>query len=202
MADVAPLTVDEVAALEAGTASPEVATRALAHKAAAYRAANAPPPPAPGTPEAAASRLAELQGDPAWRSRLLQGAPRETAEFHDLNAAIAKGDPIDAALAMGGDPAHVLSNTSIDGVPSPHMTAQEVPHLRSIGLRDEVIKELLEGKHIATPEERALVERFDRAFQSDPEVVRRFLKGDAELRRLHTLASIVRLQARQAGAAI
>jgi hypothetical protein len=197
-----PITPDEAAALDAGAASPEVATRALAIKSAEYRARSAPPPASPGTPAAAASRLAELQGDPAWRSRLLQGAPRETAEFHDLNAAIAKGDPIDAALAMGGDPAHVLSNTSADGVPSPHMTAQEVPHLRSIGLSDEVIKELLEGKHLATPEEVRLVERFDRAFQSDPEVVRRFLKGDAELRRLHALASIVRLQARAAEAAI
>jgi hypothetical protein len=199
---VAPLTADESAALDAGTAAPEVATRALAIKSAEYRARSAPPPAPPGTPAEAATRLAELQGDPAWRSRLLQGAPRETAEFHDLNAAIAKGDPIDAALAMGGDPAHVLSNTSIDGVPSPHMTAQEIPHLRSIGLPDEVIKELLEGKRTPTPDQIRLLERFTKAFESDPEVVRKFLRGDTELRRLHTLASIGRIQARQAGAAI
>jgi hypothetical protein len=202
MADPAPITPDEAAALDAGTASPEVASRALAHKAAAYRAANAPPPPAPGTPAAAASRLAELQGDPAWRSRLQQGAPRETELFHALNARIAEGDPIDAALAMGGDPAHVLSNTSVDGVPSSHMMAEAVPHLRSLGLPDDVIKEFLEGKRVPTPDQIRLLERFMKAFESDPEVVRRFLKGDAELRRLHTLASIGRIQARQAGAAI
>jgi hypothetical protein len=95
--DPAPITPDEATALAEGRASPEVATLALAHKAAAYRAANAPPPPQQGTPAAAASRLAELQGDPAWRSRLLQGGLPETQEFHALNALIAQGDPIDAA---------------------------------------------------------------------------------------------------------
>jgi hypothetical protein len=190
MADPAPITPDEAAALEAGTASPEVATRALAHKAAAYRAANAPPPPPPGTPEAAASRLAELQGDLAWRSRLLQGAPRETEEFHSLNARIAEGDPVDAALAMGGDPAHVLSNTSVDGVPSPHMTAMEIPALREIGLSDGIIAELLRG-HTCSPAEIAAVRRLKAARHSDPEWVRAFLKGSSEHRREHTLMSIV-----------
>jgi hypothetical protein len=65
-----------------------------------------------------------------------------------------------------------------------------------------VIEELLRGEHIATPDEVRLVERFTNAFKSNPEVVRRYLAGDAELRRLATLASIVRLQARKAGADI
>jgi hypothetical protein len=196
--DPAPITPDEAAALEAGTASPEVASRALAHKAAAYRAANAPPPPAPGTPEAAATRLAELQGDPAWRSRLLQGSRPETEQFHALNARIAEGDPVDAALLMNGDPAHVLPNTSVDGVPSPHMTAQEIPALREIGLSDGVIAELLRG-HTCSPQEIAAVRRLKAARFSDQDWVRAFLKGSAEHRREHTLMCIV--LGTQAGAA-
>jgi hypothetical protein len=196
--DPAPITPDEAAALDAGTASPEVASRALAHKAAAYRAANAPPPPAPGTPAAAASRLAELQADPAWRSRLLQGRPQEVEQFHELNAKIATGDPIDAALAMGGDPAHVLSNTSVDGVPSPHATAMEIPHLRELGLSDGVIAELIRG-HTCSPQEIAAVRRLKAARFSDQDWVRAFLKGSAEHKREHTLMCIV--LGTQAGAA-
>jgi hypothetical protein len=190
MADPAPITPDEAAALDAGTASPEVASRALAHKAAAWRAANAPPPPQQGTPAAVATRLAELQADPAWRSRLLQGGLPETQEFHALNALIAEGDSIDAALAMGGDPAHVLSNTSIDGIPSPHMTAQEIPALRELGLSDGVIAELLRG-HTASPQEVAAVRRLKAARFSDQDWVRAFLKGSAEHKREHTLMCIV-----------
>jgi hypothetical protein len=175
----------EIAAARAD-GSAASAQKALDAMAVAYRNANAPPPPEPGTPAEAASMLAALRADRAWTDKLLRGDAPQVAEFHRLSAQIAKGDEITHVMANSPG----LSNLSVDGVPSPAATAREIQPLREIGLRDEVIEELLRG-HVATPEEVRAVSRLRAARHSDPQWVKAYLSGSAEHRREATLMAIV-----------
>jgi hypothetical protein len=182
MADTLPITPTEAIA----DGSREAAARALAGLSENYRLANAPPPPEPGTPAEAASMLAALRADRGWTDRLLRGDGPQVAEFHRLSEMVAKGDEITHVMANSPG----LSNTSVDGVPSPAATAREIPALRDAGLSDAVIEELLRG-HVATPEEVRAVKRLKAARHSDPVWVKAYLSGSAEHRREATLMAIV-----------
>jgi hypothetical protein len=176
--------------------SRQAAARALVKLTADYRlAANAGPPPEPGSLGDAVSRLSQLQNDKEWAGKLLAGDGAATREFHQLSEIIAaKGDTVDGIMA-GADG---LSNTAVNGVPAPATVAREIPALREF-LNDNEIAELLRGNHVASPAEIAAVKRLRAARHGNAEWVQRFLKGDPECVRESRLCSIV--LATQQGAA-
>src|SRR5579859_1113217 len=84
----------EVTPLDPFSMSPADATRALASM--------TPPAPMPekaSNPVEANLRLAHLSADPKWRAQVLSGDGPAVKELDQLNALIATGSRVDAALA-------------------------------------------------------------------------------------------------------
>jgi hypothetical protein len=145
----------------------------------------AAPPAPPTTPAAAATRLDQLKADAGWRDSFLRGNGPQVSEFHDLHALIAKGDHIDAAMAglrLG------------DGTfqPTDHMTnIGAAATFRDIGIRDEIIRDVLAGTHKVTKEEYRATEIWKRDRMGDPEFRQKYLAGEPEAYRKMTLANII-----------
>jgi hypothetical protein len=190
MADPAPLTADENAALEAGTASPEVAGRALAIKTAAFRAANTPQP----TTDRGAARaeLDALGNDPNWRAAFFRGSPAARQQFSELAAKAAGGDETAAVLA--GDvpaPDIEITGSAVGGRITTRAMAVEVAALRESGLNDDTIAQVINGTP-AGPAEVEMARRFREMRMSDPAWTARYLKGGwAERREMHLISAII-----------
>lgn len=140
------------------------------------------PPPAPATPAEATARIAELRNDTAYGEKLFSGDVETTKEFHALHELAAKGDAIDHAMAgiMSGD------------IPSTEekQMAGTAEFLRSVGMKDPVVRELLEGKGVTAEEMRA-VQSWKQQHMKDADFVKRFLANDSEAVRLMTTANAV-----------
>jgi hypothetical protein len=96
----------------------------------------------------------------------------------------AEGTQIDKAMA--GE----LLNDFIQ--PSGHtVDIGVVSHLRDIGIRDEIIRDVVAGTHKVTKEEYAATERWKAEHMRDQEWVKRYLAGDGEPREKMTLANII-----------
>ncbi|MEH2570258.1 hypothetical protein [Bradyrhizobium sp. AZCC 2289] len=143
------------------------------------------PPAPPTTPAEAATRLDQLQADAGWRDKFLSGNGAHVAEFHSLTELVAKGDHIDAALAglrLG------------DGMfqSSDHLTNIGVAEsLRDIGIRDEIIRDVLAGTHQVTKAEYRATEIWKADRMADSEWTKKYLAGDREAKRQMTLADII-----------
>ena len=147
-------------------------------------------PSTPLTPAEAASKLATLRTDNAWGDRVLKGEPGALKELRDLSQIISTGSDLDALILA----AHDQPDSSIGGQLSLKKVAGEIPSLRSDGLTDETIKELLAGRE-STPQEVDAVRRFKTARHSSKEWVDRYLAGEHEAVRESRLMSIVLMQA-------
>jgi hypothetical protein len=147
----------------------------------------AAPPAPPTTPAEAATRLGQLKADAGWRDKFLAGNGPQVAEFGALTELAAKGadgDNIDMAMA----------GVLLDGPlqPSGHMMNISVAaSLREVGIRDEIIKDVLAGTHKVSKEEYAATERWKAEKMRDHEWVKRYLAGDGEPRQKMTLANII-----------
>jgi hypothetical protein len=76
--------------------------------------------------------------------------------------------------------------------PSGHMVQIGVAgHLRDIGIRDEIIKDVIAGTHTVTKEEYAATERWKAEHMRDQEWVKRYLAGDGDTNEKMTLANII-----------
>jgi hypothetical protein len=142
------------------------------------------PPAPPSTPAEAVTRLEQLKGDPAWRDQFLAGNGPQKAEFHTLTAMIAGGDSIDKAMA----------GVPLDGPlqPSSHLTNIGVANtLREIGIRDEIIKDVIAGTHKVTRAEFEMTERWKRDHVADKDWCDRYMNGGALEKREMTLANII-----------
>ena len=168
------------------TLSPAEAGARLAEMAAKFRQ-----PAAPAEPKSAAdadARLNELRGDKKWGEKFLNGDAATLKE----HAALAK-------LASGPD----RFNAVVDGKlePSPF----EVTHgadlsigklldaatgLRELGIRDEVIKEAMNGATISQREHDS-VKNLKATWLGDREWTAKYLKGGAAEKRQMALANIV-----------
>jgi hypothetical protein len=188
-----PMTPAEVAAdlasrLASGRGSPAEATQALADIGRQLR--GEPPPADPKDAAAARARLDHLTSDAAWRDRLMQGDIATKKEWTALTETIAVGDPIDAVMA-GVNPA---GNTQIDfsggNAASYADQVKAVPELRSAGMGDDVIKQVLSDQPVSRAEYDAVKSWHDGALR-DQDFTRRYLAGDREAVRQMTLASVV-----------
>jgi hypothetical protein len=188
-----PMTPAEVAAdlasrLASGRGSPAEATQALAD---IGRQLRGEPPPADAKDAASArARLDHLTSDAAWRDRLMQGDIATKKEWTALTETIAAGDPIDAVMA-GVNPA---ANTQIDlsggNAASYADQVKAVPELRSVGLGDDVIRQVLSDTKVSRAEFDAVKGWQDHALK-DQDFVRRYLAGDRDAARQMTLAAVV-----------
>jgi hypothetical protein len=141
-------------------------------------------PASPSTPAEAATRLDQLRADPKWTSALLGGGPEQGREFHSLHALIASGDQIDSAMAGVLQPGIIQS--------SDHMEMMGgAQALRSLGIRDEIIKDVLTDNHTVTQAEFDATKRWKSDQMSNPDFVKLYLSGDNEARRKVTLANII-----------
>jgi len=140
-------------------------------------------PAPPATPAEAATRLAALKADPKWTEALLTGGPAQTREFHQLHELVAKGDRVDQAMS-GVLPAGIIR----DGVVVEMQGTAEM--LRELGIRDDVIRETLQGKSETKPWYDETV-RWKADHMSNPDWVKRLMSGDVEARRQLMLANIV-----------
>jgi hypothetical protein len=152
----------------------------------------APAPPAtPLTPAEAASKLASLRNDNAWGDAVLRGSTAELAELRDLSRVInSTGSDLDVLIAA----AHDGPDLNIGGQLSLKKVAGEIPALRTDGLTDETIKELLAGRE-STPQEVDAVKRFKAMRHSQKEWIDRYLAAEHEAVRESRLMSIVLMQA-------
>lgn len=64
-------------------------------------------------------------------------------------------------------------------------------HLREIGIRDEIIKDVIAGTHKVTRAEYEATERWKAERMRDQEWVKRYLAGDGEPKEKMMLASII-----------
>jgi hypothetical protein len=134
-------------------------------------------------------RLDALTGSSEWRDKLMAGDVAARKEFQDLTELIAAADPIDAILS-GVVPATTQIDLSNGNAASYSDMAKAVPELRSIGLGDDVIRQVLTDQPVSRAEHAQVKNWHDRALK-DRAFTERYLSGDPEAMRLMTLASVV-----------
>jgi hypothetical protein len=174
---------------DGGTVS---AGTALAAMSRAYAKATAPTP----TTDVGMARAAieSLSSSSEWRQRFFSEDPQARREFSELTARVIAGDQTASALA--GDPlppgdSVELTGSVLGGRIPARALASEVSALRSAGISDGAIAQLLDG-HAMTPYEVEAVSRFKSMRLGDPEFVARYLKGGwSEVREMRLIAAVL-----------
>jgi hypothetical protein len=187
MPDTTPISPAE--ALNDG--SREAAARALDAMTRLHAKANTPTP----TTDVGQARAAieSLSSSSEWRERFFRGDPQARREFGELTAKVVAGDQTASALA--GDPLPAADTVELTGsvlggrIPA-RALASEVASLRSAGISDGAIAQLLDG-HAMTPYEVEAVSRYKSLRLGDPEFTKRYLAGGWAERREMTLISMV-----------
>lgn len=141
-------------------------------------------PAPPSTPSEAATRLAEAKNNPEWRDGLLAGNPKHLNEFKTLHELIDRGDNYDLAMAGEYAPGEVQSSDHVQNIGVASL-------FREVGIRDEIIRDVLAGTHTVTKEEYAKVKQFKADKMTDPEWTKRLNAGDIEAKRQFHLMHIV-----------
>ena len=160
-------TAADIAAL-----SPDEATAKLADMTAAFRG---PPSQEPQ------AQLDRFYADPSKRQLLEAGDGATRKEFDELAKAAANADPVEAVM-KGALPEVVNSEQ--------RLMADFADHLRSIGVRDEVVREALENKPI-TQELHNSAKDWRTAHMKDREFVKKYLEGDVEAVKLMAACHIL-----------
>lgn len=176
------ITADQILAM-----TPAQATEHLATLVAEHAAATRPPAvAAPTTPAEARARMAALAADPKWSTAYLNGDVEARREFQSVTALIADGNEADLALAG------VVPENLVDFGPGASVRdqAKAVPNFREMGIRDEVIREVLEDRTVSQ-HDHDMAENWRNLRLKDSNFVKQYLSGDGEAVRLMTLANIV-----------
>jgi hypothetical protein len=161
------------------------ATAALA----AWKASMAPTIPAtPKDAIEAAQRRDHLMSQADFRNAVMAGDSKASKEFHDLNSAVAAGDPTDLALA-GVTPASSLDQNSGSIVGERDLPAA-VNHLRDRGYSDGHIREIMSGTLLGdnglplteaeVAQRVANAERMQERLGRDPTWRKAYLSGDRD----------------------
>jgi hypothetical protein len=138
----------------------------------------------PSTPAEASARLETLKADAGWKDQFLAGNGPQVAEFKSLTELAAKATDTDKALAGRLQDGPVQSSS--------HMVQIGVANtLREIGIRDEIIKDVLTGEHKVTRAEYEMTERWKAERMRDKEWVQRYLTNDGDAHEKMTLANII-----------
>jgi hypothetical protein len=142
---------------------------------------------APSTPAEATARLDQLKSDPGWRDLFLAGSGRQVNEFHSLHELAAKeanATLIDKAMNGG----------ALDG----EMQTSEYVEMRGaaamfseLGIRSEIIKDVLAGTHKVTKEEFQAAELWKADRLRDADWKAKYMSGDREEQRRMMLADII-----------
>jgi hypothetical protein len=143
----------------------------------------APPAPPKNATEARAVLDARM-ADKDWGGRVFNGEPAANKELHELTAMVAAGGDDTVAVAMTGNPVF-MPNTDMAAM------AHTAAWLREMGIRSEVIKEVLEGRPSVTAREYELVTNFKKEKMGNAEFVRLFLSGDIKARQQLMLADSI-----------
>jgi hypothetical protein len=143
----------------------------------------AAPPAAPTNAVEARGRLDTLIADKDWGAKLLAGDTNASREFRDLQNMADKSDDSVTSTAMAGN---------LGPVPDSQvkMLAETADFLRTIGIKEQIIAEVLQG-HMVSAEEFKLVEAWKSRQMRDPVFVKAFLSGESEPREKMALADIV-----------
>jgi hypothetical protein len=154
--------------------------------AAGSAAAAAPPSPA----DQATSKLAELQADPAWRSKLIAGNGPAVKEFSELMAAKSAepaGDRISKILDGSVEiPLLELTNGGL----TTRKVVDFVAGLREQGIGDAAIRQVLEENGVSQAEHNMAKQvRADRLANVD--FTKKWLSGDREAGREMMLLNII-----------
>jgi hypothetical protein len=118
----------------------------------------------------------------AWRDKLHAGDGAIRQEFDRLAKEAAEANPVEAIL--GGISPEVASSEH-------RLMEHTASTLREIGIRDEIIKDVIAGTHTVTKEEWALTVQWKKDHMEDPEWSKSLLSGNAKARRELTLATII-----------
>jgi hypothetical protein len=124
--------------------------------------------------------------DKGWSDRYINGGSAERQEFQQLTSKIASGgdDVVDAALKGS-------LTTPAGFVSSDHQLINHAVALfRDLGIRDDVIKQTLNGQEV-TQAEYDTVKRWKADRMRDSEWVKKYLAGEGEHKREMMLADIV-----------
>jgi hypothetical protein len=166
----------------------QAATAKLAEMTAAFQAREKPgwDMKAPTTSAEARNRLDALVSDPAWRNKFESYDSATRAEFHALTNLSSEGGPVEHALAGIVPPGGINTNPGADLA----QMADAVPFFRELGIRDEVIRELLEDRpsypiHLRQARERKEQRMKDKAW------VERWFNGGREERREMMLLNFI-----------
>jgi len=138
-------------------------------------------PPANATE--ARTVLDAKMADPDWGAKVFAGNPDANRELRELTSKAASSDDSVIAAVMSGDVTRMPTTET-------HIMAGTAGMLRGIGIREEIIADVLKGHMVTEPEYR-LTEAWKARHMKDPEFVKRFLNGDVEAREKMTLADII-----------
>jgi hypothetical protein len=138
-------------------------------------------PAPPSTPAEAATRLDQLKQDPAWRDGFLKGGPAQMREYGDLQALVAKGDDVDAAMSG------VLPDFADADLKQMAGTAEM---LKSMGFPPTSIRETLSSKEaIQADVDRATAWKNENLNSKD--FVDRLMRGEPDAARQLMVANII-----------
>jgi hypothetical protein len=138
----------------------------------------------------AKAQLAGLTGDPEWRAAFLRGSPEHRRQFAELTAAAASGSA--AAEALAGDPVALPGTPELSshGV-TPTQLRREIGALRTSGLNDDVIAQILNG-HEVNPGEVAAARELKSMLLGDRQFVAKYLANDWNaVRQMRLIATIL-----------
>jgi hypothetical protein len=154
----------------------------------------APEAPAiPATAAEAGQRLDALQSSKDWTDKLLAGDRTVYQEWNGLHERVNRGDDHGEAQASLVDRVSAAMSAA-SGVDIPNgdvrVMHETADHLRSLGIRDGVIEEVLSGHEVTQMEFNLVKVWKDRAMR-DPEFTKKYLSGDPDALQKMTLAAIV-----------
>jgi hypothetical protein len=143
----------------------------------------ATPPAPPANAVEARARLDAFVADLGKGAKLLARDPETTKEFKSLSEMASGEDASTVAAAIAGNPGDMLDSQL-------KMMANTAGMLRDIGIKEGIIKEVLQG-HLVSAEEFKLTEAWKARQMKDPVFVRSYLSGEPEAREKMVLADII-----------
>jgi hypothetical protein len=141
----------------------------------------------PGWARAKLDRLATQ--DPEWWRAFENGSPEHRREFAELTAAAAAGPKTSAALADKPVSDAIGSLTSGNEF-TPREVGRAVQSLRSRGINEDVIRQILDGSSVSQ-HERTMARQMRTMLLDDPGFRERYLAGNYAEKRQMTLLNAI-----------
>jgi hypothetical protein len=142
----------------------------------------------------ARAAIESLSSSSEWRQRFFSGDQTARREFSELTAKVVAGDQ--TAAVMAGDPLPAADTIELTGsvlggrIPA-RALASEVASLRSAGISDGAVQQLLDG-YAMSPSEVEAATRYKSMRLGDAEFTARYLAGEwSAVREMRLLAMIL-----------